>query len=121
MARITMPSGFTGHIGSVKFTKGEGESDNPGMLAYFAKYPERFVITEPEQPEQPPVTPAEPTGDEDAPDPEPSADPEPEGDPYDVTVEELRKLAKAAGVQVAGSKAELQARLREHDEASKSE
>lgn len=47
---ITKGSPFTGHIGPVAFVKGEGSTEVPTALAYFRRHPDRYEVTEDEQP-----------------------------------------------------------------------
>lgn len=46
MARITFKDkpDFTGQIGVTVFSKGVGETDNEGMLAYFRKHGDQFEV-----------------------------------------------------------------------------
>lgn len=53
MARIIVkrPGGFTGHIGSTAFAKGEGETTEATAVAYFKRHPDRFEVVEDDKPE----------------------------------------------------------------------
>lgn len=100
------PELLTGQVGSVVFVRGEGQTDAEHMLEFFLANPDRFEVE----------------AIEDEPDPEGDDNPPaPESDEFEaMNVEALRKAASTAGLPTAGSKAELQARLREHAEAATS-
>lgn len=143
MARITTAAGFTGQVGSCRFVRGEGETDNPGMLSYFARHSERFTIEHEapapgspeetdEQREAREASEAEADknaaearaaageGETDNPgiehDESDADKADPADDPYAVSVAELRKLCSERSIPQAGSKAELQERLRAYDD-----
>lgn len=92
------PAILTGQVGSVPFVKGQGETEDPTMLEFFAANPDRFDVLEDEASETAPNEP-----------------PAPDADEFEaMKVEQLRKACTAAGLPTAGDKAALQARLREH-------
>lgn len=67
MAHISHRLGhFTGHIGPVRFTNGEAQTDDPDMLAYFAEDPDTYDVREADN--QPPVLHPDPDDLEDHPD-----------------------------------------------------
>lgn len=124
MHKITChdPALLTGQVGSVVFVKGEGQTDAEHMLEFFLANPDRFEVEaiepDPEQSDETPDENDQPPAGDQAPAPQ---NPAPEPDEFEgMNVEALRKAASTAGLPTAGSKAELQARLREHAEAAKS-
>lgn len=52
MAHIeyTLAPHFTGHIGPVRFRRGHAETDDAELVAYFALQPERYAVTETDEP-----------------------------------------------------------------------
>lgn len=52
MAHIedTLAPHFTGHVGPVRFVNGHGETDDAELVAYFALQPERYAVTETDEP-----------------------------------------------------------------------
>lgn len=52
MAHITdnLAPHFTGHVGLVRFVNGHAETDDPDMVAYFAADPDRYAVTETDEP-----------------------------------------------------------------------
>ena len=52
MAHITdiLAPHFTGHVGPVRFVNGQAETDDPELVAYFAADPDRYAVTETDEP-----------------------------------------------------------------------
>ena len=48
MAHITdiLAPRFTGHVGPVRFVRGNAETDDPDMVDYFRADPDRYAVTE---------------------------------------------------------------------------
>lgn len=88
VARIIVkrPGGFTGHIGSTAFAKGEGETSEATAVAYFKRHPDRFEVVE-----------DEPAGDPK----DDGSEPGPEADAYDDLTDE--QVAEAYATNVAGN------------------
>lgn len=45
-----VPAVLTGQVGSVEFVRGEGQTDDPTMLGFFAEHPDRFEIVDGAEP-----------------------------------------------------------------------
>lgn len=55
MAHITdiLAPRFTGHVGPVRFVRGHAETDDPQMVDYFTADPDRYAVTETDEPATP--------------------------------------------------------------------
>lgn len=52
MAHITdnLARHFTGHVGPVRFVNGHGETDDPDAVDYFRADPDRYTVTDTDEP-----------------------------------------------------------------------
>lgn len=52
MAHIedTLCPHFTGHVGPVRFRRGHAETDDADLVDYFREQPERYTVTETDEP-----------------------------------------------------------------------
>lgn len=55
MAHITdlVAPRFTGHVGPVRFVNGHAETDDPELVDYFRGDPDRYAVTETDEPAGP--------------------------------------------------------------------